>query len=190
MTFNLLTWISKTIISRLLTKNYLHTKFEESGTKRFRVISCTRHDSRTWPLTLTIDLLTWIWIGIISTHDPKIFYALKGCMHISHQQCVGCLSFQPYNVWIVKNSNKISTLTNLQNNTDVIKVRLQRQYTCKPCWSYVRAQVHTFIYRSLRYKFHGHLIPSHIQRVVAEWLWWWTCNLEALWCWWFESYHG
>ena len=34
----------------------------------------------------------------------------------------------------------------------------------------VRAQVHTFIYRSNRNKFRGHLIPSHIKRVVIEWL--------------------
>ena len=36
----------------------------------------------------------------------------------------------------------------------------------------------------------GHLIPSHIKRVVAEWLSRWTCNLEAVRCWWFESYRG
>ena len=41
-----------------------------------------------------------------------------------------------------------------------ITIRLQRQRTCTPCWSYVYAQVHTFIYRSYRHTFHGYLIPS------------------------------
>ena len=44
--------------------------------------------------------------------------------------------------------------------------------------------------RSYIYKFHGHLIPSHIKRVLVEWWKRWTYNLEALRCWWFESYRG
>ena len=39
-------------------------------------------------------------------------------------------------------------------------------------------------------KFHGHLIHSHIKRLVAEWWERWTCNLEAVRCHWFESYRG
>ena len=39
-------------------------------------------------------------------------------------------------------------------------------------------------------KFHGHLIHSHIKWLVAEWSERWTCNLEALWCCWFETYSG
>ena len=39
---------------------------------------------------------------------------------ISHQQCVGCRAFLLQLMNIVKNSNKISTLINLQNNTVVI----------------------------------------------------------------------
>ena len=45
------------------------------------------------------------------------------------------------------------------------------------------------LYRSI-YKLHGHLIPSHTKRVVAEWWEQWTWNLEAVRCWWFESYRG
>ena len=72
-------------------------------------------------------------------------------------------------------------------------VIINQQYTkgeihfiniCTPCscWSCVRAQVHMFIYGLYRsiYKFHGHLIPSHTKRVVAEWWERWTCNLEAV----------
>ena len=69
---------------------------------------------------------------------------------------------------IVKNSNKISTLINLQNNTDVIS-----RYGCNDNTHVHHVDpmyVHTFIYRSYRYNFHGHLIPSRIKRVVAEWL--------------------
>ena len=88
---------------------------------------------------------------------------------ISHQQCVSCRAFLLHvlHMNMVKINNKISTLINLQNNADVIS---RRQYTCTPCRSCVRTQVHMFIYRSNRYKFHGHLIPSHIKRVVSEWL--------------------
>ena len=49
----------------LRVKDYLPTKFEASGAKRSWVISCTRCGRLTWPLTLTVDLLTWISIGII-----------------------------------------------------------------------------------------------------------------------------
>ena len=49
----------------LLIKYYLPTKFEASGAKRSWDIRCTRFVRLTWPLTLTFDPLTWIWIGII-----------------------------------------------------------------------------------------------------------------------------
>ena len=49
----------------LLMKDYLPTKFEDSGAKRSRVISCTRWSRLAWPLTLTFDLLTWISIRVI-----------------------------------------------------------------------------------------------------------------------------
>ena len=49
----------------LLIKDYLPTKFEDSGAKHSWVISCTRWSRLAWPLTLTFDLLTWISIGII-----------------------------------------------------------------------------------------------------------------------------
>ena len=48
----------------LLIKDYLPTKFEASGAKRSRVISCTRWSRLAWTLTLTFDLLTWISIGV------------------------------------------------------------------------------------------------------------------------------
>ena len=48
------------------------------------------------------------------------------------------------------NNYKISTLINLQNNTDVTSLYgcNGNTHTFTPCWSYVRAQVHMFIYRS------------------------------------------
>ena len=83
--------------------------------------------------------------------------------------------------WILfKNYNKRSTLIYLQNNTDDIS-----RYGCNgntlvyhvdPV--YVRKFTMLF-YGSYIYKFHGHLIPSHIKRVVAEWWERWTYNLEA-----------
>ena len=39
-------------------------------------------------------------------------------------------------------------------------------------------------------KFYGHLIHSHIKRLFAEWLERWTCNVEAMRCFWLESYRG
>ena len=47
-----------------------------------------------------------------------------------------------------------------------------------PCWTCVHAQAHMFIYRSYVsiYKLHGHLIPSHTKRLVAEWWERWTGN--------------
>ena len=59
----------------LLTKDYLPTKFEDSGAKRSRVISCTRCGRLTLPLTLTLDLLTWISIGII--YSSRTIYLLS-----------------------------------------------------------------------------------------------------------------
>ena len=56
----------------LLTKDYLPTKFEASGAKRYWVISCTRWSKLAWPLTLTFDLLTWKSIGII--YSPRTMY--------------------------------------------------------------------------------------------------------------------
>ena len=40
------------------------------------------------------------------------------------------------------------------------------------------------------YKFHVHLIPSHIMRLMAKWWEQWTWKLEAVRCWWFKSYRG
>ena len=62
-------WPSDLNIKRghLLIKDYLPTKFEASGAKRFWVISCTRLSNLAWPLNLTFDLLTWISIGDLLT---------------------------------------------------------------------------------------------------------------------------
>ena len=56
----------------LLTKDYLPTKFEAYGAKRYWVISCTRWSKLAWPVTLTFDLLTWKSIGII--YSPRTIY--------------------------------------------------------------------------------------------------------------------
>ena len=71
MIFDLDLWPTDMNINRdhLLTKDYLPTKFEVSGAKRFWVISCTRWSKLAWPLTLTFDLLTWKSIGII--YSPR-----------------------------------------------------------------------------------------------------------------------
>ena len=45
---------------------------------------------------------------------------------------------------------------------------------------YIHAPFQVFFYWSYRYTFHGHLIPSHIKRVMARWLQLWTCNLEDM----------
>ena len=65
LTFYLDLWPTDLNVNRdhLLIKDYLPTKFEASGTKCSRVISCTRFERLTWPLTL--DLVTWLSIGII-----------------------------------------------------------------------------------------------------------------------------
>ena len=39
---------------------------------------------------------------------------------ISHKQCVGYRALQSYYIWILFIGNKISTLIDLQNNTDII----------------------------------------------------------------------
>ena len=74
MTFDLYLWPTDLNINRghLLIKDYLPTKFEVSGAKRSRVISCTRWSKLAWPLTLTFDLLTWKSIGII--YSPRTIY--------------------------------------------------------------------------------------------------------------------
>ena len=87
-----------------------------------------------------------------------------------------------YNIWILfKNNNKISTLIYLQNNIDVIS-----RYGCNGNTHvhhvdpvFLRKFTCLFIDRIYIYKFHGHLIPSHIKRVVAECWEPWTCSLEA-----------
>ena len=65
-------WPTDPTINRdhLLIKDYLPTKFEASGAKRCWVISCTRFERLTWPLTF--DLLTWLSIGII--YSPRTIY--------------------------------------------------------------------------------------------------------------------
>ena len=74
MTFDLDLWSTDLTINRdhLLTKDYLPTKFEASGVKRYWVISCTKWSKLAWPLTLAFDLLTWKWIGIICS--PRTIY--------------------------------------------------------------------------------------------------------------------
>ena len=59
----------------LLIKDYLPTKFEASGAKCSRVIRCTRFERLTWPLTL--DLVTWLSIGIIYSSRTIYLPSLK-----------------------------------------------------------------------------------------------------------------
>ena len=59
----------------LLIKDYLPTKFEACGAKRCWVIRCTRFGRLTWPLTL--DLLTWISIGIMYSSRTIYLPSLK-----------------------------------------------------------------------------------------------------------------
>ena len=66
---DLLTWISIGIIY-LLIKNYLSTKFEDSGAERSWVISCTRCGRPTWPLTKIL-------IGIIYSSWTIFLPSLK-----------------------------------------------------------------------------------------------------------------
>ena len=61
----------------LLIKDYLPTKFEASGAKCSWVLGSTRFERLTWPLTLTLDLLTWIWIGIIYSSRTIYLPSLK-----------------------------------------------------------------------------------------------------------------
>ena len=77
MTFDLDLWPTDLNMNRdhLLIKDYLPTKFGASGAKRSWVIRCTRFGRLTWPLTLTFDLLTWIWIGII--YSSRTIYLLS-----------------------------------------------------------------------------------------------------------------
>ena len=94
-------------------------------------------------------------------------------VHVYHINNVSVVGHFSYNMNIVKNNNKISTLINPQNNTDVIS----------------------------RYGYNGNTPVHHVDLmyvhkftrffiVVDEWLKRWNCNLEAVWCWWFESYRG
>ena len=59
----------------LLIKDYLTTKFEASGAKCSRVIPCTRFERLTWPLTL--DLVTWLIIGIMYSSRTIYLPSLK-----------------------------------------------------------------------------------------------------------------
>ena len=79
MTFDLDLWPTDLNINRchLLIQDYLPTKFEASGAKRFWVISCTRWSRLAWPLTLTFDLLTWIAIVVIYSSRTIYLPSLK-----------------------------------------------------------------------------------------------------------------
>ena len=70
-------WPTDQTINRghLLIKDNLPTKFEACGAKRSWVISCTRWSRLAWPLTL--DLLTWISIGVIYSSRTIYLPSLK-----------------------------------------------------------------------------------------------------------------
>ena len=79
MIFDLDLWPSDLNINRdhLIIMDYLPTTFEGCGAKRSRVISCTRWRRLAWPLTLTLDLLTGISIGIIYSSRTIYLPSLK-----------------------------------------------------------------------------------------------------------------
>ena len=74
---------------------------------------------------------------------------------------------------IVKNNNKISTQIKLQNNTDVISHYDCNGNTYVHYVGLVYLQKFTCLFidhiELYIYRFHGHLIPSHIKLLVAEW---------------------
>ena len=77
LTFDLDLWPTDLNVNRdhLLIKDYLPTKFEASGAKCSRVIRCTRFERLTWPWTL--DLVTWLSIGIIYSSRTIYLPSLK-----------------------------------------------------------------------------------------------------------------
>ena len=77
LTFDLDLWPTDLNVNRdhLLIKDYLPTKFEASGAKCSRVIPCTRFERLTWPLTL--DLVTWLSIGIMYSSRTIYLPSLK-----------------------------------------------------------------------------------------------------------------
>ena len=75
-----------------------------------------------------------------------------------HQECVDCrarafqfITYEYCYIYIDQSAKQYRCN---------ITARQQRQYTYTTWWSKVRTQVDMVIYRSYRYKFHGHLIPS------------------------------
>ena len=94
MTFDLDRWPTDLNINcdHLLVKGYLPTKCEASGAKRSWVYHLHKvYSRRTWPLTLTSDLLTWLSIGIIYIKDylPTKFEAC-GAKHSWVISCTRC----------------------------------------------------------------------------------------------------
>ena len=77
LTFDLDLWPTDLNVNRdhLLIKDHLPTKFEASGAKRCWVIRCTRFERLTWPLTL--DLVTWLSIGIMYSSRTIYLPSLK-----------------------------------------------------------------------------------------------------------------
>ena len=91
MTFDLDLWLTDLLnIDRnhLIIMDYLPTKFEACWVKRSWVISCTRWSTLAWPLTL--NLLTWISIGMIyspRTIDlPSLKYLWQSVLELSIAQ--------------------------------------------------------------------------------------------------------
>ena len=101
MTFDLDLWPNDLNINRgqVLIKDNLPTKFEASGAKRFRVISCTRWSRLAWPLTLTFDLLTWLSIGVIywsrTIYLPCLKLLGQSVLELSVAQGWGIPTYRP-----------------------------------------------------------------------------------------------
>ena len=101
MTFDLDFWPTDLNINRghLLIKDYLPSKFEASGAKRYWVISCTRWSRLAWPLTLTFDLLTWILIRVIylsrTIYLPSLKLLGQSILELSIAQGLGIPTYRP-----------------------------------------------------------------------------------------------
>ena len=88
MTFDLDIWPTDMNIYRghLLIKDYLPTKFEASGAKRFWVISCTRWSRLAWPLTLGCSSVIVLCpkMGVAPHKHDVISMPTQKCTHTKH----------------------------------------------------------------------------------------------------------
>ena len=99
-----------------------------------------------------------------------------------------------YNIWILLKTiikylhrSNCKTMQMLYHGTAATAIHM---YTMLVLCTCISSRLFIDRIELYKYKFHGHFIPSHIKRLVAEWWERWTWNLEAVRCWWFKSYRG